>query len=62
MPSLRERSADIPLLVEYFIARFGKKAGEILETIDKQSLKLLHEYEWPGNVRELQNVMSAQLF
>jgi len=57
MPSLRERSADIPLLVEYFIARFGKKAGKKFRTIDKQSLKLLHEYEWPGNVRELQNVI-----
>lgn len=57
MPSLRERAADIPLLVEYFIARFGKKAGKKFRTIDKNSLKLLKEYEWPGNVRELQNVI-----
>jgi formate hydrogenlyase transcriptional activator len=57
MPSLRERAADIPLLVEYFIARFGKKAGKKFRTIDKNSLKLLQEYGWPGNVRELQNVI-----
>jgi formate hydrogenlyase transcriptional activator len=57
MPSLQERAADIPLLVEYFIARFGKKAGKKLTTIDKSSLKLLQEYEWPGNIRELQNVI-----
>jgi len=57
MPSLRERAADIPLLVEYFIARFGKKAGKKFKTIDKNSLKLLQEYQWPGNVRELQNVI-----
>lgn len=57
MPSLRERAADIPLLVEYFIARFGKKAGKQFKTIDKRSLKLLKEYEWPGNVRELQSVI-----
>ena len=57
MPSLRERAADIPLLVEYFIARFGKKAGKKFKTIDKNSSKLLREYEWPGNVRELQNVI-----
>ena len=57
MPSLRERAADIPLLVEYFIARFGKKAGKKFKAIAKNSLKLLQEYEWPGNVRELQNVI-----
>lgn len=57
IPSLRERAADIPLLVEYFIGRFGKKAGKKFRTIDKNSLKLLQEYAWPGNVRELQNVI-----
>ena len=57
MPSLRERAADIPLLVEYFIGRFGKKAGKQFKTIDKRSLKLLKEYEWPGNVRELQSAI-----
>jgi PAS domain S-box-containing protein len=57
MPSLRERAADIPLLVEYFIARFGSKAGKKFRTIDKRTLKLLQAYEWPGNVRELQNVI-----
>jgi formate hydrogenlyase transcriptional activator len=57
MPSLRERAADIPLLVEYFIARFGKNAGKQFRAIDKNSLKLLQEYKWPGNIRELQNVI-----
>ena len=57
MPSLRERKGDIPLLVEYFIDRFGKKAGKKFRTIDKKSFKLLQSYDWPGNVRELQNVI-----
>src|ERR1700746_3219537 len=57
VPSLRERVADIPLLVEYFIDRFGKKAGKKLRTIDKKSLGLLQAYDWPGNIRELQNVI-----
>jgi formate hydrogenlyase transcriptional activator len=57
MPSLRERGADIPLLVEYFIDRFGKKAGKKFRTIDKKTLKLFQAYGWPGNVRELQNVI-----
>ena len=57
MPPLRERAADIPLLVEYFIDRFGKKAGKKFRTIDKKSLRLRQAYDWPGNIRELQNVI-----
>ena len=57
MPPLRERAEDIPLLVAYFIARFGKKAGKKFGAIDKQTLRLFESYEWPGNVRELQNVI-----
>jgi formate hydrogenlyase transcriptional activator len=57
VPSLRERAADIPLLVEYFIDRLGKKAGKKFKAIDKKSLRLLQAYHWPGNVRELQNVV-----
>jgi len=57
MPSLRERTADIPLLVDYFIDRFGKKAGKKFRRIDKGTLKLFQAYDWPGNIRELQNVI-----
>ena len=57
VPPLRERVADIPLLVEYFIDRFGKKGGKKFRTIDRKSLGLLQAYDWPGNIRELQNVI-----
>src|SRR6202167_998648 len=57
MPSLRERATDIPLLVEYFIDRFGKKNGKKFRAIDKNTLKLFQAYGWPGNIRELQNVI-----
>jgi len=57
MPSLRERTDDISLLVEYFIGRFGKKAGKKFRTIDERTLKLFKAYGWPGNIRELQNVI-----
>jgi formate hydrogenlyase transcriptional activator len=57
MPSLRDRAPDIPLLVEYFIDRFGKKIGKKFRTIDRKTLKLFQAYDWPGNVRELQNVI-----
>src|SRR6266852_3334569 len=57
MPSLRERTDDIPLLVDYFVGRFGKKAGKKFRTIEKKTVERFESYEWPGNVRELQNVI-----
>jgi len=57
MPPLRNRVADIPLLVEYFIERYGKRLGRKFKAIDARSLKAFQTYTWPGNVRELQNVI-----
>jgi formate hydrogenlyase transcriptional activator len=57
VPSLRERVDDLPLLVEYFITRFGKNAGKKFRAIDDKTLNLFRAYGWPGNVRELQNVI-----
>ena len=57
MPPLRNRAADIPLLVEYFIERYGKRLSRKFKAIDKRSLKAFQTYSWPGNVRELQNVI-----
>jgi len=57
MPSLRERRADIPLLVEYFIDRYARKAGKNIKRVNKKTLELLQSYPWPGNIRELQNVI-----
>jgi transcriptional regulator with GAF, ATPase, and Fis domain len=61
VPPLRERSQDIPLLVEYFIDRYARKAGKNIRVVDKKSLKLLNSYAWPGNVRELQNVVERSV-
>ena len=57
LPPLRERKADIPLLVEYFVERFATKASKDIKHIDKSALELLKAYDWPGNIRELQNVV-----
>ena len=57
LPSLRERVDDIPLLIEYLIERYSKKAGKKIRNIDKKTLELFQSYKWPGNVRELQNVV-----
>jgi formate hydrogenlyase transcriptional activator len=61
IPSLRERREDIPLLVEYFIERYARKAGKNITGVDKKTLELLQSYPWPGNIRELQNVIERSL-
>jgi len=61
IPPLRERREDIPLLVEYYIARFARKAGKRIHGISKKTLDLLLSYPWPGNIRELQNVVERSV-
>jgi PAS domain S-box-containing protein len=61
IPALRERRTDIPLLVEYFIDRYARKAGKKITTVDKKTLRLLESYPWPGNIRELQNVIERSV-
>jgi len=56
-PALRERRADIPLLVSFFLSRFGKKLGKEVRGVAQKSMDSLIHYSWPGNVRELQNVI-----
>jgi PAS domain S-box-containing protein len=57
LPPLRERSSDIPLLVEYLVERYAQKFGKRIGRITKETLDLFQRYSWPGNVRELQNVI-----
>jgi formate hydrogenlyase transcriptional activator len=61
LPPLRERREDIPLLVNYFVDRLGKRAGKEIKNIRKKAMEALQEYSWPGNVRELQNVIERSL-
>ena len=57
VPALRERRADIPVLVEYFIHRFAQRVGKRIRGLSKETSTLLQSYDWPGNIRELQNVI-----
>jgi formate hydrogenlyase transcriptional activator len=61
LPSVRERREDIPLLVEYFIDRYARKAGKKIKRVNKKTLELLQSYPWPGNIRELQNVIERSM-
>ncbi len=57
IPPLRKRKEDIPLLVNYFVAKFNKKLGRKIETVAQETLNTLRGYHWPGNVRELESVI-----
>jgi formate hydrogenlyase transcriptional activator len=61
IPSLRERREDIPLLVEYLIDRYARKAGKNIKRVNKETLELLQSYPCPGNIRELQNVIERSV-
>src|SRR5262244_3325994 len=57
VPALRERKDDIPLLVSFFLSKFGKKLGKELRGVSQKAMDGLLRYHWPGNVRELQNIV-----
>jgi PAS domain S-box-containing protein len=61
IPPLRERTDDIPLLIDYFMKRFAKRMGKKVARVDDRTLRLLQSYTWPGNVRELQNVIERSI-
>ena len=61
VPPLRERVADIPLLVEYFVDRYARKAGKEIRGISPKTIELFEAYAWPGNIRELQNVIERSI-
>ena len=60
MPALRERLADIPLLVHHFLTKHAVRGGEPLR-IDEDALEELASRDWPGNVRELENTVESAL-
>jgi transcriptional regulator with GAF, ATPase, and Fis domain len=57
VPPLRQRIADIPLLVQALIERFAKKLGKQITSIPNETMQALQDYPWPGNVRELENII-----
>ncbi len=57
VPSLRQRSEDIPLLVNHFLKKYAPGAGKSIQRVSPQSLEALGRYEWPGNVRQLENTI-----
>jgi DNA-binding NtrC family response regulator len=61
IPPLRERVEDIPLLVSYFVDRYGQEMRKPAIELKPEVMEVLMAYSWPGNVRELQNVLKRAL-
>lgn len=61
VPSLRERTGDIPVLTNYFINKFNKKNKMSIKGIDRDALEALCAYSFPGNVRELENEINRAM-
>ncbi|MBI5548739.1 MAG: sigma 54-interacting transcriptional regulator [Deltaproteobacteria bacterium] len=59
LPPLRDRSDDLPELVEHFLTRFALERHEEKKVLSPEALELLASYSWPGNIRELENVISS---
>jgi formate hydrogenlyase transcriptional activator len=57
LPALRDRPADIPEFVRYFVQQFAHSMDKTMETIPEQTIRSLVAHPWPGNIRELQNVI-----
>jgi two-component system response regulator HydG len=61
IPALRERSADLPLLIEHFIRLFSKRHGKSIKGMSLPARMKLAAYAWPGNVRQLRNVIESMV-
>jgi formate hydrogenlyase transcriptional activator len=58
LPPLRERKADIPALVEYFVQQFADSMDKQIDSIPQETMRSLVHHRWPGNIRELQNYIA----
>jgi two-component system response regulator HydG len=61
IPPLRERTEDIPVLLDHFIRQFAKKYGKTIKGIAPPARKLLFNFDWLGNVRQLRNVAESMV-
>ncbi len=61
LPPLRERQADIPVLVRRFIAEFSRRHDKVFHGISAEAMEMLARYSWPGNVRELRNLVESMV-
>jgi nitrogen regulation protein NR(I) len=61
LPPLRERTEDLPLLIQYFVQRFSSELAKKVHGVAPDAMTRIASYTWPGNVRELQNALKYSL-
>ena len=61
IPPLRERTEDIPVILDHLLVKLNKEYGRQIEEFSDKAILALQQYEWPGNVRELENVISRTM-
>lgn len=61
IPPLKDRAEDIPLLVEWFVAKISRKLGKKIKRIPQRTMNALQAYHWPGNIRELSNIIESAI-
>ena len=61
LPPLRQRTEDLPRLVEHFVGKFNRTTGKSVRGFDAGALTAMSQYGWPGNVRELENVVERAI-
>ncbi len=59
LPPLRQRIADLPVLIDYFIARYSQVFHQTPELLSKSAIRLMQNYHWPGNIRQLENLIRS---
>jgi two-component system response regulator AtoC len=57
LPSLQQRTCDIPVLANYFLDKYGRDFNRPVRTLSSRSIRALEKYSWPGNIREFENII-----
>jgi DNA-binding NtrC family response regulator len=61
LPALRDRRADIPILVDHFVKKYAASMNRRVVRVSPSAMSVLQQYDWPGNVRELENAVERAI-
>lgn len=61
LPSLRDRIADLPVLIDYFFEVYSKKYQSVRKPLSNGTIRLMQRFEWPGNIRQLENMIRCYI-
>ncbi len=59
LPPLRQRVADLPILMDYYLEHYGKLFQRTPELISRSAIRMMQNYAWPGNIRQLENLIRS---